>query len=91
VLESYAAGLPVIATNAGGMPYIIKDGDTGLIVERNDHEAMARAALRLIEDALLARRIAANARAELAKYDAARVRAQWLDLYTRLAGKPATK
>jgi glycosyltransferase involved in cell wall biosynthesis len=89
VLESYAAGLPVIATNAGGMPYVVKDGETGLVVERNDHEAMAHAALRLIEDAPLARRIAANARAELAKYDAARVRAQWRDLYNRLAGKPA--
>jgi glycosyltransferase involved in cell wall biosynthesis len=86
VLESYAAGLPVISTNAGGVPYIVHDGETGFVVERNDHQAMAAAALRLIEDASLARTLAANARAELAKYDGARVRRQWLELYASLTG-----
>lgn len=87
VLESYAAGLPVIATSAGGVPYIVKNGETGLVVERNDHEAMAAAALRLLEDDSLARKLAAGARAELANYEGKGIRGQWMDLYARLAGR----
>lgn len=87
VLESYAAGLPVVATNAGGVPYLVKNGETGLVVQRDDHEAMAAAALRLLEDASLARKLAAGARAELANYEGKRLRGQWLDLYARLAGR----
>jgi L-malate glycosyltransferase len=84
VLEAYAAGLPVIATRTGGIPYMVHDGQTGLLVDRNDHQAMAEAALRLIENADLARTLTANARAELTNYEGARIRRQWLDLYARL-------
>jgi glycosyltransferase involved in cell wall biosynthesis len=84
VLESYAAGLPVISTKAGGVPYIVRHGETGLLVELNDHHAMAEAALRLIQDPSYARTLATNARAELAKYDGAHIRRQWLELYERL-------
>jgi glycosyltransferase involved in cell wall biosynthesis len=89
VLESYAAGLPVISTKAGGVPYIIRHGQTGLLADLNDDQAMAEAALRLIEDADLARTLTANARAELARYDGAPIRRQWLELYANLTGRPA--
>jgi glycosyltransferase involved in cell wall biosynthesis len=89
VLESYAAGAPVISTKAGGVPYMVQDGHTGLLVNLNDHQAMAEAAFRLIEDAPLARRLAANAHAELARYEGERVRRQWLDLYAKLVGRTA--
>jgi glycosyltransferase involved in cell wall biosynthesis len=87
VLESYAAGLPVISTTAGGVPHVVRHGHTGLLVDLDDHEAMAEAALRLIEDASLARTLASNAHAELARYDGARVRRQWLELYARLTNR----
>jgi glycosyltransferase involved in cell wall biosynthesis len=69
------------------VPYIVKNGETGLVVERNDHEAMAAAALRLLEDDSLARKLAAGARAELANYEGKGIRGQWMDLYARLAGR----
>ena len=43
VLESLRAGLPVIATNHAGIPEIIKDGETGLLVSENDPDALANA------------------------------------------------
>jgi L-malate glycosyltransferase len=86
VLEAYAAGLPVIATRVGGVPYMVHDGRTGLVVAPNDHQAMAAAALRLIEDAALARALAANARAELGNYEGERIRRLWLALYGELTG-----
>ncbi|HYY59203.1 MAG TPA: glycosyltransferase family 4 protein, partial [Pyrinomonadaceae bacterium] len=50
ITECLASGMPVVTTNAGGIPYIVKHEETCLMVERNDHEAMAAAAIRLLED-----------------------------------------
>lgn len=89
LLECYASGLPFVATASGGIPYIVDGGRTGLLVAPNDHEAMAAAALRLLEEDGLAPRLARAGRAELPKYDWDQtVRDQWVGLYRTLAGKP---
>jgi L-malate glycosyltransferase len=85
ILEAYAAGLPVVTTDAGGIPYILRDEETGLMVARDDAEAMARAALRLLRDTELARRLAEQGRAECRKYSWEAVREDWLGLYRELA------
>ena len=90
IIEAYASGLAVLTTDAGGVPYIVRDGETGLIVPRGDHEAMAAAALRLLEDDGLAQRLIANARDERRKYSWEAVRGEWLDLYRGLAGVEAS-
>ena len=84
LLECYAAGLPVVATKAGGIPYIARHGETALLVEPGDHHGLAWAALRLLEDPELAARIAQNARAECAGYAPAAVARAWADLYGEL-------
>jgi glycosyltransferase involved in cell wall biosynthesis len=91
IIEAYAAGLPVVTTNAGGIPYIVTDGETGLMVERNDHAGLARAALRLLETKGLAGRIARRAHEECLKYSWGAVREEWLTLYRDLAGRRAGK
>ena len=48
--EAMAAGLPVIGTRTGGIPEIIDDGHTGLLVPKNDSGALAAAICRLLED-----------------------------------------
>jgi glycosyltransferase involved in cell wall biosynthesis len=50
IIEGMAAGKPVIATNAGGVPEIIEDGVTGLLVPMSDASAMADAIDRLLSD-----------------------------------------
>jgi glycosyltransferase involved in cell wall biosynthesis len=85
LIEAYAAGLPIVSTNAGGIPYIVRHGETGLLVEIDDHEAMAREAVRLLEDPQLAEKIISAGKREAEKYTWAAVREDWLDLYRGLA------
>jgi glycosyltransferase involved in cell wall biosynthesis len=69
LLEAQAAGLPVVAAAAGGIPEAIRDGTTGLLVPRDDAAAAAAALVRVEEDAELARRLG---------YEAARqAREEW--------------
>jgi glycosyltransferase involved in cell wall biosynthesis len=88
IIESFAAGLPVVTTDAGGIPYIVNDGATGRVVPRDDHVALAAAAINLLEDDAAAGRLAAAAHAECRKYSWAAVRAEWLQLYREVALAP---
>ena len=67
-----------------GVPYMIEDGRTRLLVPPNDHEALARAALRLLDEENLAAALAQNAFAECARYEPAHVARDWIALYRRL-------
>ena len=84
LLECYASGLPVVATNVGGIPYIAENEETALLVDVNDHEGMARAAMRLIEEQGLAQRLASAARQQCELYSGKHVRSDWLALYDEL-------
>jgi glycosyltransferase involved in cell wall biosynthesis len=48
VLEAMAMGKPVVATSTGGLPEIVRDGETGLLVPPGDSEALGRAASALL-------------------------------------------
>ena len=85
LLEAFACGLPVITTNPGGIPDIVTNERTGLMVECGDHEGISQAALRLLNDQELAQRIISEARAECRKYSWDAVRDQWIELYQTLA------
>ncbi|HMR31938.1 MAG TPA: glycosyltransferase family 4 protein [Geminicoccaceae bacterium] len=50
LVEAMAAGLPVVATRTGGIPEIVADGETGLLVERGDADGLASAILALLGD-----------------------------------------
>lgn len=60
VLEGMAAGKPVIGTNVGGVPAVVDDGETGMLVEAQDPEGLAAAMLRLLEDPSLCQRLVTN-------------------------------
>ena len=82
IIEAFAAGVPVVSTRAGGIPYIVNDGETGLLVDIDDHRAMADSAIRLLEEPALAVRLVSRARAECAaRYNWPAVRDEWLSLY----------
>jgi glycosyltransferase involved in cell wall biosynthesis len=62
VAEAMASGVPVVATKAGGIPEVVRDGKTGLLVERGDASALAEAILRLLQDEKLRKSIAKASR-----------------------------
>jgi glycosyltransferase involved in cell wall biosynthesis len=86
-LEAMAAGLPIVASGVGGIPELIADGTTGLLVPPGDAPAVADRLCRLMTDPGLASRLGAAARAEaLARYSFDRMVAAFEALYlTELA------
>lgn len=88
VLEAYASGVPVVSTDAGGVPDIVTDGVTGLLVPVGDPSAMAHAVLRLFDDRALAARLAHAGLAEAQRYAWPQVKGLWLAAYRRAAAQP---
>lgn len=86
VLEAGAFGLPVVATAVGGIPYLLRDGETGLLVPDGDATAMSAAVCRLLDEPGLAGRLSANGRrlAESCAWEP--VKAQWQTLFTEVLG-----
>jgi len=84
VLLAMAAGVPVIASNVGGLPEIVEHERTGLLTA-NTTEAIADAMRRLMTDRVLAEALAALARAAIEeKFSAARMVAETIAVYQTL-------
>lgn len=73
LLESMACGLPVVSTWVGGVPYLVSDSQTALLVPPGDDDAMAAAALRLLHEPALWQRLSRNGLAEAQRYSWHRV------------------
>lgn len=65
LLEAMACEAPVVATSVSGIPEAVIDGETGLLVGRQDVEGLARALELLLSDESLARRLGRNARRKI--------------------------
>jgi glycosyltransferase involved in cell wall biosynthesis len=73
VLEALASGVPVVSTRVGGVPFLVEDGRTALLVAPGEAQAMADALLRVLKDAALARRLSEAGLQEVQRYTWARV------------------
>jgi glycosyltransferase involved in cell wall biosynthesis len=81
LLECFAAGLPVVSSDAGGIPNMVQDQVNGLLFAIDDHQAMAACALRMLEEPGLASRLAANAQAQCDRYAWSEIGPQWRAVY----------
>ena len=65
ILESWRAGVPVVVADAGGLSYLVRHGEDGLLVPPGDPAALGAAMDQLLGDPLLARRLGGAGRARL--------------------------
>lgn len=84
-LEAMSCGVPVVASDVGGIPEVITHGATGFLHPVGDIEAMAQSVLRLLQDAALHRRMSSAAReACLERWQVGPIVDAWEALYTRV-------
>ncbi len=83
-IEAFSCGLPIVSTDAGGIPYICENGETALLVEKNNFEELAEKAITLLSDNKLAQKIIAQARQSCVKYSQETVYLEWLNIYQNL-------
>ncbi|TFV58573.1 glycosyltransferase family 1 protein [Geodermatophilus sp. DF01-2] len=82
--EAMASGLPVVASDVGGIPEVVRGGVTGLLVPPGDVDALAAALDRLAADPGLRARLSAGARARAADYSWPQLAARVAAVYARV-------
>ena len=88
MLESMAAGLPVVATMVGGTPEVIEEGKTGFLVPAGNPELLAERILRLLKEPSLAQAMGEQGRQKVVReFTIDRMRDQFLELYEALLAK----
>jgi len=91
LLESMAAGVPVIATQVGGNPEIIEDGVSGLLVPPRDAAALAAAMNKLLSNPVLASAVREAGQRRIAEYFSMQASIQQVEqLYSRMIETPNT-
>lgn len=85
VAECMAAGTPLVASAVGGIPDMVRDGETGVLVPPQDAAALQKALLRLLRDPAGRERLANRASGQLANYTIDAVAARYGKLYQQLA------
>lgn len=88
ILEAMQAGVPIIATNVGGVPDVLGKGSYGIIVEPGNSELLADAVSRVFSDADFAERMARDAKnAVLSEYTSRRMAKKYLNVYEAVLNK----
>lgn len=87
VQQAMAAGKAIVATNVGGIPYLVADGISALLVSPGDVPGLAARLARVLEDDALRRRLGAAARVEAAaRFSAPEVAARMVGLWRQVLG-----
>jgi glycosyltransferase involved in cell wall biosynthesis len=82
--ECFANGTPLVATAVGGLPEIVDDGRTGMLVPPRRPDQLAAKIDALLRDPASRERLTTEARAELAGYSMDAIAGRWADLYEQL-------
>ena len=87
-LEAMACGVPVVASNVGGLPEVVADGVTGFLHRPDDIEHMVQSAIGILSDAALHARMAAEGvQLAVERFSASRIVPQYEALYERTLAK----
>ncbi len=85
IIEAFAAGLPIVSTAAGGIPYLIKDRENGHLVDVDDHQTVAQRLLELADNPEEVNRLSRICRDEIRKYTWEAAGPKWMALYQSLS------
>ncbi|WP_282017540.1 glycosyltransferase family 4 protein [Salegentibacter mishustinae] len=77
LIEAMALGIPIVSTKVGGIPYLIQDNETGLLVPPKNKSALIDALNALLENQNLAESLSQNARNQAEKFDWEIVKNEW--------------
>lgn len=80
VMEAMALGLPVVSTSVGGMPFLIENQKTGILVSEKDPNKFANAITQVVENKSASLNMSREARKEIEKMDWAKVKQSWIRL-----------
>lgn len=89
IVMAFAAGLPVVTTDADGLLHLVRDRANALVVPVNDHVALADRIIELIENSDLTQQLSGQGLAEAIKFGWSRVRQDWVNLYQSLVSEQA--
>lgn len=82
LIEAMAAGIPIVATNVGGVPDMISNGKTGLLVNE-DNEQIAQAVIKLINNEALRKSLGSAAKVAAKQFLAEEMAGQYLSIYKK--------
>lgn len=77
VMEAMALGLPIVSTNVGGMPFLIENNVTGILVNKNDVNAMTNAIKTICKNENIANDLVVNARNQVENNDWSNIKQLW--------------
>ncbi len=89
LLEAWASGIAIVSTNVGGIPHMVEDGKTALLVSPREPTAMAAAALRVLAEPDLAAALRAAGLEAAERYTWPHVRPLLFRTYARAMGLPS--
>ena len=90
LLEAMSAGVPIVSTDAGGIPYMVENGETALLRSIGDWQGIAESALNLIDDDSLYQKISNKSLSDVYRYRWDSVKSLWMHIYSEAIGSRVT-
>lgn len=81
IIEAMACGMPVVSTYPGGIPYLISDGENGILTEKKNAQAMAHALQILLKDADFTEKLSLEGRKHAESFNWQNVKQKWHKLF----------